>query len=212
MFVEHFFSDDLGHVEIMPFHDGNSETFKKHLPPWMTKICVYYYYKSWAEDDNAILRALRDLAHEMCTKDMTPEERQVHRQHQQLVRRQLKAEQQVHLERVRQERRNLNNAVFQSRLGHWNFFFFKIDGMVSAKTMLPHWVRIPKIVKPDMLLKYHLACVKYDGYRPDDIYYYTNIISHDSSTTCTLTWVTIMKVSSLSYQLIRPSGPVAVDC
>eukprot|EP00873_Tetraselmis_striata_P036311 jgi/Tetstr1/456575/TSEL_043293.t1 len=56
MFLEHFFSDDLGHVEIMPFHDGNSETFKKHLPPWMTKICVYYYYKSWAEDDNAILR------------------------------------------------------------------------------------------------------------------------------------------------------------
>eukprot|EP00873_Tetraselmis_striata_P033152 jgi/Tetstr1/453416/TSEL_040398.t1 len=43
MFLEHFFSDDLGHVEIMPFHDGNSETFKKHLPPWMTKICVYYY-------------------------------------------------------------------------------------------------------------------------------------------------------------------------
>eukprot|EP00873_Tetraselmis_striata_P002292 jgi/Tetstr1/422556/TSEL_013364.t1 len=51
-----FDHDDLGHVEIMPFHDGNSETFKKHLPPWMTKICVYYYYKSWAEDDNAILR------------------------------------------------------------------------------------------------------------------------------------------------------------
>eukprot|EP00873_Tetraselmis_striata_P041128 jgi/Tetstr1/461392/TSEL_006504.t1 len=35
---------DLGHVEIMPFHEGNGETFEKHLPPWMTKICVYYYY------------------------------------------------------------------------------------------------------------------------------------------------------------------------
>eukprot|EP00873_Tetraselmis_striata_P039495 jgi/Tetstr1/459759/TSEL_005112.t1 len=56
MFLERFFSDNLGHVEIMPFH----ETFKKHLPPWMTKICVYYYYKSWAEDDNAILHALED--------------------------------------------------------------------------------------------------------------------------------------------------------
>eukprot|EP00873_Tetraselmis_striata_P019070 jgi/Tetstr1/439334/TSEL_027772.t1 len=43
MFLEHFFSYDLGQVEIMPFHDGNNETFKKHLPPWMTKICVYYY-------------------------------------------------------------------------------------------------------------------------------------------------------------------------
>eukprot|EP00873_Tetraselmis_striata_P008700 jgi/Tetstr1/428964/TSEL_018939.t1 len=42
MFLDHFFSDDLGHVEIMPFHDGNSETFKKHQPPGMTKICVYY--------------------------------------------------------------------------------------------------------------------------------------------------------------------------
>eukprot|EP00873_Tetraselmis_striata_P041452 jgi/Tetstr1/461716/TSEL_006806.t1 len=252
MFLEHFFSDDLGHVEIMPFHDGNSETFKKHLPPWMTKICVYYYYKSWAEDDNAILRdlatesevklasfdtfrrtwkedfpdvttpkvkrfshcpicaagkALRDQAREICTKDMTPEERQVHRQHQQLVRRQVRAEQKVHLERVRQERRDLNNAVFQSRLGHGNFFFFEIDSMDSAKTLLPHWVRIPKTVKPDMLLKYHLTCVKYDGYRPDDIYYYTNTIPHDSSTTCTLIWITIMKIfSRISLALSRSSA------
>eukprot|EP00873_Tetraselmis_striata_P011655 jgi/Tetstr1/431919/TSEL_021408.t1 len=124
---------------------------------------------------------------------MTPEERQVHRQHQQLVRRQVRAEQKVHLERVRQERRDLNNAVFQSRLGHGNFFFFENDSMDSAKTLLPHWVRIPKNVKPDMLLKYHLTCVKYDGYRPDDIYYYTNTIPHDSSTTCTLIWITILK-------------------
>eukprot|EP00873_Tetraselmis_striata_P007596 jgi/Tetstr1/427860/TSEL_017938.t1 len=238
MFLEHFFSYDLGHVEIMPFHDGNSETFKKHLPSWMTKIGVYYCYKSWAEDDNAILRdlatesevklasvdtfrrtwkedfpdvttpkvkrfshcpicaagkALRDQAREICTKDMTPEERQVHRQHQQLVRRQVRAEQKVHLERVPQERRDLNSAVFQSRLGHGNFFFIEIDSMDSAKTLLPHWVRIPKTVKPDMLLKYHLTCVKYDGYRPDDIYYYTNTTPHDSSTTCTLIWITIMK-------------------
>eukprot|EP00873_Tetraselmis_striata_P000797 jgi/Tetstr1/421061/TSEL_012106.t1 len=229
---------DLGRVEIMPFHDGNGETFKKHLPPYMTKICFYYYYKSWAEDDNAILRdlatesevklasfgtfrrtwkedfpdvttpkvkrfshcpicaagkALRDQAREICTKDMTPEERQVHRQHQQLVRRQVRAEQKVHLERVRQERRDLNNALFQPRLGNGNFFFFEIDSMDSAKTLLPHWVRIPRTVKPGMLLKYHLTCVKYDGYRPDDIYYYTNTIPHDSFTTCTLIWITIMK-------------------
>eukprot|EP00873_Tetraselmis_striata_P027868 jgi/Tetstr1/448132/TSEL_035425.t1 len=250
MFLEHFFSDDLGHVEIMPFHDGNNETFKKHLPPWMTKICVYYYYKSWAEDDNANLRdlatesevklasfdtfrrtwkedfpdvttpkvkrfshcpicaagkALRDQAREICTKDMTPEERPVHRQHQRLVRRQVRAEQKVHLERVRQERRDLNNAVFQSRLGHGNFFFFEIDSMDSAKTLLPHWVRIPKTVKPDMLLKYHLTCVKYDGYRPDDIYYYTNTIPHDSSTTCTLIWIMNMKAFSPTPEIAELS-------
>eukprot|EP00873_Tetraselmis_striata_P026277 jgi/Tetstr1/446541/TSEL_034066.t1 len=49
-------------------------------------------------------------------------------------------------------------------------------------------------VKPDMLLKYHLTCVKYDGYRPDDIYYYTNAIPHDSSTSCTLIRITIVEV------------------
>eukprot|EP00873_Tetraselmis_striata_P004266 jgi/Tetstr1/424530/TSEL_015058.t1 len=132
---------DLGHVEIMPFHDGNNETFKKHLPPWMPKICVYCYYKSWAEDDNAILR---DLA----------------------------TESEVKL------------ASFDTFRRTWEEDF---PDVTTPK------VRIPKTVKPDMLLKYHLTCVKYDGYRPDDIYYYTNTIPHDSSTTCTLIWITIMK-------------------
>eukprot|EP00873_Tetraselmis_striata_P001063 jgi/Tetstr1/421327/TSEL_012298.t1 len=50
-----------------------------------------------------------------------------------------------------------------------------------------------KTVKPDMLLKYHLTCVKYDGYRPDDIYNYPNTIPHDAFTTCTLIWITIVK-------------------
>eukprot|EP00873_Tetraselmis_striata_P042730 jgi/Tetstr1/462994/TSEL_007933.t1 len=66
--------------------------------------------------------------------------------------------------------------------------------MDSTKTLVPHWVRIPKTVKPNMFLKYRLTCVKYDGYRPDDIYYYTNTIPHDSSTTGTLIW--IMMVNS----------------
>eukprot|EP00873_Tetraselmis_striata_P002439 jgi/Tetstr1/422703/TSEL_013500.t1 len=136
---------------------------------------------------------------------MTPKECQVHRQHQQLVRRQVRAKQKVHLERVRQERRDLDNAVFQSRIGHGNFFFFvEIYSMDSAKAMLPDWVRIPKTVN-------HLACVKNDGYRPDYIYYYTNTIPHDSSTTCTVIWITIMKVSSLSSRQIRRGCPVAVD-
>eukprot|EP00873_Tetraselmis_striata_P015274 jgi/Tetstr1/435538/TSEL_024442.t1 len=77
--------------------------------------------------------------------------------------------------------------------------------MDSAKTMLPHWVRIPKTVKPDMLLKYHLTCVKYDGYRPDDIYYYTNTTPHDSSTMCTLIWTTIMKAFSSTPEIAELS-------
>eukprot|EP00873_Tetraselmis_striata_P005870 jgi/Tetstr1/426134/TSEL_016462.t1 len=150
MFLEHFFSDDLGHVEIMPFHDGNSETFKKHLPPRMTKICVYYYYKSWAEDDNAILR---DLA-------------------------------------TKSEAKLASFATFRR----------------TWKEDFPD-VTTPKTMKPDMLLKYHLTCVKYDGYRPDDIYYYTNTIPHDSSTTCTMIWITIVKIfSRISLALSRSSA------
>eukprot|EP00873_Tetraselmis_striata_P008819 jgi/Tetstr1/429083/TSEL_019047.t1 len=58
-----------------------------------------------------------------------------------------------------------------------------------------------------MLLKYHLTCVKYDGYRPDDFYYYTNTIPHDSSTTCTLIWITIMKIfGRISLALSRSSA------
>eukprot|EP00873_Tetraselmis_striata_P021020 jgi/Tetstr1/441284/TSEL_029535.t1 len=203
--VDAVMDHDLGHVEIMPFHDGNSETFKKHLPPWMTKICVYYYYKSWAEDDNAILR---DLATESEVKlaSFDTFRRTWKEDFPDVATLKVRAKQKVHLERVRQERRDLNNAVFQSRLGHGNFFFFEIDSMDSAKTMLPHWVRIPKTVNPDMLLKYHLTCVKYDGYRPDDIYYYTNTIPHDSSTTCTLIWITIMKIfSRIGLALSRSS-------
>eukprot|EP00873_Tetraselmis_striata_P045429 jgi/Tetstr1/465693/TSEL_010334.t1 len=133
----------------MHFHDGNSETFKKHLPPWMTKICVYYHYKSWAEDDNAILR---DVATESEVK------------------------------------------------------------LTSFDTFRRTWkedfpdVTTPKTVKPGMLLKYHLTCVKYDGYRLDNIYYYTNTIPHDSSTTCSLVWITIMKRKEEVDDFLREHG------
>eukprot|EP00873_Tetraselmis_striata_P037001 jgi/Tetstr1/457265/TSEL_004193.t1 len=106
----------------------------------------------------------------------------------------------------------MNNAVFYLRFDHGNFFS-KIDSMDdSAKTLLPHCVRIPKIAKPDMLLKYHPTCVEYDGYRPDDIYYYTNTIPHDSSTTCTLMiWITIVKIlksASTGTREIRAGRPL----
>eukprot|EP00873_Tetraselmis_striata_P034941 jgi/Tetstr1/455205/TSEL_042054.t1 len=155
MFLERFFSDNLGHVEIMPFH----ETFKKHLPPWMTKICVYYYYKSWAEDDNAILHDLAAETSEAKLASFATFRRTWREDFPDVATPKVKAEEKVHLERVRQERRDVNNAVFQWRLAHGNFIFFEIDSMDSAKTLLPHWVCIPKTVKPDMLLKYHLTCV-----------------------------------------------------
>ena len=36
---------------------------------------------------------------------------------------------------------------------------------------------------------------KYNGAREDDIYYYPNVIAHDSDTTCSITWMTIYKVN-----------------
>jgi len=35
----------------------------------------------------------------------------------------------------------------------------------------------------------------YNGTREDDIYYYPNVIAHDSDTTCSIVWMTIYKVN-----------------
>lgn len=56
-FLNHFFSDAEGNCEIMPFHDGLSETFKRHLPTWMTKKTVYGYYTATTEAELALLPA-----------------------------------------------------------------------------------------------------------------------------------------------------------
>ena len=58
--------------------------------------------------------------------------------------------------------------------------------MDSAKTLLPHFDRIPKNVDSKYLLKLHLTCVKYNGYRQDDLFYYPPYLAHDSSTTAHL--------------------------
>ena len=61
-------------------------------------------------------------------------------------------------------------------------FFFEVDGMDQSKTKLPHFqYKMPKDVDPDHLLHVHLTCVRYDGTRADDIYYYTNTLPHDSA-------------------------------
>ena len=50
-FLSSFFSEESGHCEIMPYHNGNSETFKRHLPSWMTKQTVYETYQKWCETE-----------------------------------------------------------------------------------------------------------------------------------------------------------------
>ena len=45
-------------------------------------------------------------------------------------------------------------------------------------------------------LQVHITCVKYNGKRPDDVYFYTNVFPHDSATTITMMWITISKVGA----------------
>ena len=35
---------------------------------------------------------------------------------------------------------------------------------------------------------------RYNGTRPNDIYYYPNVVAHDSDTTCSIIWMTLIKV------------------
>lgn len=49
-FLTIFFSDEGGRVEEIPFHNGNSETMKRHLPPWFSVNEVYKYYQEYAAE------------------------------------------------------------------------------------------------------------------------------------------------------------------
>jgi hypothetical protein len=71
--------------------------------------------------------------------------------------------------------------------------FCEIDGMDSAKTILPHFAQSDKGVKKEKLLQMHLTCVKYNGLRPDDVYAFTDTFPHDSSNTITVMWFTVLK-------------------
>ena len=102
-----------------------------------------------------------------------------------------------HMDFVKQEREACYAEMHKSAAtrGGEEVFFFEVDGMDQSKTKLPHFqYRIPKDVDPDHLLHVHLTCVRYDGTRADDIYYYTNTLPHDSANTATIIWKTILKV------------------
>ena len=175
--------------------------WKRHYPDVITpKVKRFSHCEQCAKG-----KALREEYREVCTKSMTPEERKDHRLKFREQCRRVKAEQVVHLERVRTERRELNDAVHKSRCtgDSTKYFFFEIDSMDSAKTLLPHWTRIPKNVMADKLLKLHLTCVKYDGYRKDELFWYTNVTPHDSSTTATIIYQTILKVSEPAISTCR---------
>ena len=98
-----------------------------------------------------------------------------------------------HWRRVTIERRNVCKAHYESQHDP-DFLFCEIDGMDSAKTILPHFHTGSKAVDKEKLLKLHVTCVKYNGMRPDDVYYFTDTFPHDSANTCTVMYKTLLKV------------------
>ena len=106
-----------------------------------------------------------------------------------------KALRDLHWARVTQERRWVEAAKYKSLHESEDFFFCEIDGMDSAKTLLPHFSQFDKTIKKDKLLKLHLTCVKYNGTRPDDLYYFTDAFPHDSANTITVMYKTLLKVN-----------------
>jgi hypothetical protein len=108
---------------------------------------------------------------------------------------------QYHWDRVTTERRIVNDALYKSLHEEENFFFCEIDGMDSAKTILPHFHQFDKDVMKDKCLKIHLTCVKYNGARRDDVYYFTDAFPHDSGNTITVMYGTLLKVQISSLTL-----------
>ena len=107
----------------------------------------------------------------------------------------------LHWQRVKTERRSVEAARNKSRQDK-DFFFCEIDGMDSAKTILPHFHTWDKNVDKQKLLKIRLSCVKYNGSRPDDMYYYTDCFPHDSANTITVMYKTLVKViMNIKYSL-----------
>ena len=102
---------------------------------------------------------------------------------------------QHHWDRVTTERRFVNDALYKSLHEEEGIFFCEIDGMDSAKTILPHFHQYDKNVLKDKCLKIHISCVKYNGARPDDVYYFTDAFPHDSANTITVMYKTLLKVT-----------------
>eukprot|EP00873_Tetraselmis_striata_P020588 jgi/Tetstr1/440852/TSEL_003092.t1 len=97
-----------------------------------------------------------------------------------------------HRERVTTERLHVEATMLESRRRP-DMLSCEIDGMDSSKTLLRHSATWSKDVVKDKFLKVHLACVKHNGMRHDDVYAFTDIFPHDSSCTITVLRLTILK-------------------
>lgn len=123
---------------------------------------------------------------------------------------------------MKNERLFLNTQRIKSRDPNEELFFFEIDSMDQNKTKLPHSVNNPKNLNPDYQIDFHVTvvkyvcsrwlyemnveclklssqfdfhtCCRYNGTRPDDVYYYPDVVAHDTATTCTFIWMILLKV------------------
>jgi hypothetical protein len=73
-------------------------------------------------------------------------------------------------------------------------FYMEIDWMDQSKTNLPHYPNCPKDINKDLLMQIHVTGVRYCDGRPADIYLYTSHFAHDSACTCTVIFMSIIKV------------------
>ena len=113
-----------------------------------------------------------------------------------------------HWRRVTKERHHLAEVIAESRRDPEQLFFCEIDGMDSAKTLVPRPVHKDKNTLPEFLLKLHVTCVKYDGTRPDNVYLYTEAFPHDSANTVTIMYEEILKVISM----VVVASPFLLPC
>ena len=104
----------------------------------------------------------------------------------------------------------LEAAKYKSLHENEDFLFCEIDGMDSTKTLLPHFSRKDKSIQKERLLKLHLTCVKFNGTRPDEMYYFTDAFPHDSANTITVMYMTLLKVTAYSISQSPPSDPQPV--
>lgn len=214
--LEEYFSEENGRCERLPNPTGTREIW--HLPSWAGYRAVHQEYLdsvaetglagskpvslstfkrawkrffSWVKTPRVKRFAkCNDCARwkSILSGKVAPEQKAI-----------AAADRAIHWARVTTERQFLGSAIHRSRINPDDILFFEIDGMDSSKTLLPHICQANKKVDPEKLIKYHLTCVKHNGTRPDEVYVYTNVLPHDASNTCTIIWMTLVKVCAFGY-------------
>lgn len=212
VWLAEYFSEENGRCERQPNPTGGREIW--HLPAWACYTQVYYAYKDsrLAESSrpasftvfwrvwNELFSHIKTPAtnrFSKCALCVTLKNRIASGGHSAALVA-ARADQKRHWERVTTERQFLADAINTAKYNPDKLFLFEIDGMDSSKTLLPHYCQRSKDVNPELLIKYHVTCVKHVDGRPDDVYLYTNVLPHDASNTCTVIWRTLLKVNATS--------------